>query len=140
MTSKLITVTSENYSDDDENEKKLSGVKKRTTITESQYAREQYYNMTSIVELKGANKMAMRPSFQHSNVNSGDSFQPIEEAISLISDDSDFDKRSGVNELDYALKQDLPLGTATKLSMLNKDQERVLSSISREDIRLVYTF
>ena len=63
MTSKLITVTSENYSDDEDNEKKLSGVKKRTTITESQYAREQYYNMTSIVELKGANKMAMRPSF-----------------------------------------------------------------------------
>ena len=38
------------------------------------------------------------------------------------------------------LKSDLLQGTKNKLRKLSRDRQELLSSISREDIRLVYTF
>lgn len=60
--------------------------------------------------------------------------------MSFISSEPEFATGELLNPNDYQLKQDLPIGTINKLNSFSKQSEQLLNSISREDIRLVYTF
>ena len=109
-------------------------------MTKSAYYRENYYRNSSIVQLKGKSNNPpplLKPSIESSEEK--EFFLQNNSDVSLCSAIS-IDPNQPLRQSELDRRDELPMGTKRMLRKFVKSGSEALQSISREDIRLIYTF